>query len=63
MEKIEEILTNMKLDNNNLYDLLYNLRFQLELIKSEEDVRNENVMTVEESKERMKRKHANFNVG
>lgn len=46
----------------SIYDLLYDLNFQLKLSQSQDDIRNGRVMTIEESKERMRQKYANFNV-
>lgn len=48
MEKTEHILNNLNLDTNTLYDLLYNLFLQLELDKSEDDIKNGNTITLEE---------------
>ncbi len=44
--------------NNAIYTLYLHSKLQ----KSKEDIKNNKVMTIEESKERLKKKYANFNV-
>ena len=43
-------------------DAVYTLYLRSKLQKSENDIKNGKVMTVDESKERMRKKYANFNV-
>ena len=43
-------------------DALYALYLQSKLEKSEDDIKNGRVMTIEESKDRMKQKYENFDV-
>ena len=62
MEILKESLLQMKEQSSNLYDFLYDLFFYMSLKESEEDIKNGKVMTLEESKERMKEIHENFNL-
>lgn len=48
---------------NTLIDDTYTLYLQSKLKKSQEDIKNGKVLTIEESKERMKEKYANFDIG
>ena len=43
-------------------DTVYTLYLRSKLQNSKNDIKNDKVMTVEESKERMRKKYANFNV-
>ena len=43
-------------------DAVYTLYLRSKLQNSENDIKNGKVMTVDESKERMRKKYANFNV-
>lgn len=61
MEITKNILKTVKLTDDTLYDLLYDLLFFNALAESKEDIKNARVMTIEESKERMRQKYANFN--
>jgi len=47
---------------NTLYDVIYNLFFFAKLKESEEDIKNGRVMTIEESKERIREEYANINI-
>ena len=62
MEILKERLLQMQEQSSNLYDFLYDLFFYMSLKESEEDIKNGKVMTLEESKERMKAIHENFNL-
>lgn len=44
----------INLQDDSLYDFLYDMVLFIGLKKSEEDIKNGRVMTIEESKERMK---------
>ena len=50
-------------DDTTCDDNSYSLYLQSKLKKSEDDIKNGRVMTVEESRGRMRKKYANFNVG
>ena len=43
-------------------DAIYTLFLHSKLQKSQDDIKKGNVMTIEESKERMRKKYANFDV-
>lgn len=62
MEFLKESLLQMKKESSTLYDFLYDLFFYMSLKESDEDIKSGNVMTIEESKERMKKMHENFNI-
>ena len=62
MEKIKELLKNSKMDNESIYNLLYDLHFFMALAEAEDDIRNGRVMSLEESKERIKVKYAKYNI-
>lgn len=62
MDFIKKTLNQINTKENTLYDLIYDLIFFISLEESEEDIKNGRVMTVEESKERLRKKYANFNV-
>lgn len=48
--------------NTVLNDAIYTLYLKYKLKKSEEEIKNGRVMTIEESKERMRRKYEGFNL-
>lgn len=64
MERKEKIIRMLKedesIDNDSIYDLLYLLYFHMALMQSTEDFLNGNVLTIEESKELMRKQHTNF---
>lgn len=64
MERKEKIIRMLKedesIDNDSIYDLLYLLYFHMTLMQSTEDFLNGNVLTIEESKELMRKQHTNF---
>ena len=51
---LQNALKSINLQNDSLYDFLYDMVLFIGLQKSEEDIKNGRVMTIEESKERMK---------
>lgn len=57
-EKKEIISSVDTLPNNTIYTLYLRSKAQ----KSKNDIKNGKVMTIEESKERMKTKYANFDI-
>ena len=62
LDKISELLKQSKSDDGTFLDALYNLYLFIGVTKSMNDIKNGNVMTVQESKERMRKKYANFNI-
>jgi hypothetical protein len=62
MDFMKKTLNQVNTQDNTLYDFIYDLVFFLSLKESEEDIKNGRVMTIEESKERMKKKYASFDV-
>jgi len=62
MEKVISIIKSVEGENLNIDDMIYNIYFQMELMKSQEDIENGRVMTVAEAKERMRQKYENINI-
>ena len=62
--KKQEILAtvNTLLDDTTWDEAIYTLYLHSKLQKSQEDIKNGRVMTVKESKERMRKKYASFDV-
>ena len=54
MDFLKKTLSQVNTQDNTLYDFIYDLVFFMSLKESEEDIKNDRVMTIEESKERMK---------
>lgn len=61
LEKISELLKRSKSDDGTFLDSLYNLYLFINVTKSVNDINNGNVMTLEESKERMIKKYESYN--
>ena len=53
MDFMKKTLNQINSQNNTLYDFIYNLVFLMSLEESEDDIKNNKVMTVDESKERL----------
>ena len=53
MDFMKKTLNQINSQNNTLYDFIYNLVFLMLLEESEDDIKNNRVMTVDESKERL----------
>ena len=53
MDFMKKTLNEINTKENTLYDFIYNLVFFISLKESEEDIKNDRVMTIEESKERL----------
>ena len=62
MEFIKETLNKVNLEENTLYDLIYNMVFFTLLKESEEDNKNGRIMTVEESKKRLMKEYEYLNI-
>lgn len=54
MNFVQNAFKTINLQDDSLYDFLYNMVLFIGLKKSEEDIKNGRVMTIEESKERMR---------
>ena len=62
-EKQEILATINTLPEDVTWDeAIYALYLHSKLCKSESDIKNGRVMTIEESKERMRKKYENFNI-
>lgn len=57
MNFIQNAFKTINLQDDSLYDFLYDMVLFIGLKKSEEDMKNGRVMTIEESKERMRATH------
>ena len=60
-EQVIEVVNNMP-DNATVEEIIYNIFFQVKLAKSEEDIKNGRVMTIEESKKRLEELYENYNI-
>lgn len=54
MNFVQKAFKTINLQDDSLYDFLYDMVLFIGLKKSEEDIRNGRVLTIEESKERMR---------
>ena len=59
--KIVKLLENAPTDDGTLYSSIYDLCVFIGLAKGVDDMRNGRGMTLEESRERMMKKYANYN--
>ncbi len=62
MDFMKKTLNQVNTQENTLYDFIYNLVFFMSLKESEEDIKNGRVMTIEESKARLRQKYGNLNI-
>lgn len=62
MDFLKKTLSQVNTQDNTLYDFIYDLVFFMSLKESEEDIKNDRVMTIEESKERLMQKYGNLNI-
>ncbi len=60
LDIISELLKQSKSDDGTFLDALYNLYLFIGVTKSMNDIKNGNVMTVQESKERMIQKYESY---
>lgn len=62
MEFMKETLNQSDIQGNTLYDFIYNLVFFTSLKESEEDIKKGRILTVEESKEMLRREYKGLNI-
>lgn len=62
MDFIKKTLDQVNLQENTLYDFIYNLVFFMSLKESEEDIKNGKVMTIEETKERLMQEYEHLHL-
>ena len=62
MDFMKKTLNQVNTQDNTLYDFIYDLIFFMSLKESEEDIKNDRVMTIEESKARLMQKYENLNI-
>ena len=62
MDFIKQTLNQINIEENTLYDFIYNLVFLISLKESEEDIKNGRVMTIEESKERLMKEYEHLDL-
>ena len=60
LDKISELLKKSKSDDGTFLDSLYNLYLFIGITKSMNDIKNGNVMSIEESRERMMQKYESY---
>lgn len=60
LDKIVELLRKAPTDDGTLYGAIYDLYVFIGISKGVDDIRNGRGMTIEESRERMMRKYANY---
>ena len=62
MDFMKQTLNQINTQENTLYDFIYNLIFFISLEESEEDIKNNRVMTIEKSKERLMQEYEYLNL-
>ncbi len=62
MDFIKKTLNQVNLQENTLYEFIYNLVFFMSLKESEEDIKNGKVMTIEETKERLMQEYEHLHL-
>jgi hypothetical protein len=62
MDFIKKTLNQVNLQENTLYDFIYNLVFFMSLKESEDDIKNGKVMTIEETKERLMQEYEHLHL-
>ena len=60
MEFMKKTLNKVNVQDNTLYDIIYNLIFFAELQESEEDIKNGRVCTLEELKAEMEARYESY---
>ena len=66
MDFMKKTLNQVNVQENTLYDIIYDLFFFAKLQESEDDIKNGNVSTLEEKKQHkneLEAKYANNNIG
>ena len=66
MEFLKKSLNKVNVQENTLYDIIYDLFFYAKLQESEEDIKNGRICTLEELRQHineLEEKHANNNLG
>ena len=61
MDFMKKTLNQVNVQENTLYDYIYNLIFFISLEESEENIKNGKVMTIEEAKERLMQEYEHLN--
>ena len=62
MNFVQNAFKTINLQDDSLYDFLYDMVLFIGLKKSEEDIKNGRVMTIEESKERLMQEYEYLNL-
>ncbi|MBO5005367.1 MAG: hypothetical protein J6D03_09090 [Clostridia bacterium] len=62
MNFVQNAFKTINLQDDSLYDFLYDMVLFIGLKKSEEDIKNGRVMTIEESKERLRAKYEHLTI-
>ena len=62
MNFVQEAISKINLEEDSLYDFIYDMVLFIGLKKSEEEIKNGEVMTIEESKERLRAKYEHLTI-
>lgn len=62
MDFIKQTLNQVNTSGNTLYDFIYNLVFFMSLNESEDDIKNDRVMSIEDSKEILRKEYEYLNI-
>lgn len=62
MNFVQNAFKTINLQDDSLYDFLYDMVLFIGLKKTEEDIKNGRVMTIEESKERLRAKYEHLTI-
>lgn len=62
MNFVQNAFKTINLQDDSLYDFLYDMVLFIGLKKSEEEIKNGEVMTIEESKERLRAKYEHLTI-
>ena len=62
MDFIKQALNQVESKENKLYDYIYNLVLYISIKESEENIKNNEVMNIKESKERLMQKYGDINI-
>lgn len=60
MKRLKTILESKTLDNESIYNLLYDLHFYMALSESNEDIKNGRVMTLDELDKEMEELYESY---
>lgn len=62
MNFVQEAISKINLEEDSLYDFIYDMVLFIGLKKGEEEIKNNEAMTIEESKERLRAKYEHLTI-